>query len=157
VTIRELAEDDLPFLREMLVAALLWRGEDLSPEFVLTHPEGRLYHEDWGRPGDVGLVAEEGGRRIGAVWCRLFAEDSHGDGYVDEETPELAIAVVADARGAGVGRALMQAMHERSRRDGVRRIAISVNADNPAKRLYSSLGYVDLRENDPQERMILEL
>jgi ribosomal protein S18 acetylase RimI-like enzyme len=156
-TLRELEERDLPFLKEMLVAAALWRGGGPEPEDLLAHPKARIFYEGWGRRGDAGLVAEEGGRRIGAVWYRLFTEESHGDGFVDEETPELAIGVVAGARGQGVGRALMTALHDRARRAGLRRIALSVNFDNPAKRLYESLGYVDLGENDPRERMILEL
>ena len=66
-------------------------------------------------------------------------------------------AVVKQAQGQGTGRALMEAMHERARRDGIRQIALSVNADNPAKKLYASLGYVDLAPDDPHERMLLVL
>ena len=64
----------------------------------------------------MGVVAEEHGGRLGAVWVRLFTDEEHGHGYIDPETPELAIAVVPEARGKGVGRALMEAMHERARK-----------------------------------------
>ncbi len=52
VTVRELAEPDLPFLREMLCEALMWRpdGERYPAEFLLAHAEVTRYHEGWGRP-----------------------------------------------------------------------------------------------------------
>jgi ribosomal protein S18 acetylase RimI-like enzyme len=116
-----------------------------------------IFHRGWGRAGDTGLVAVVGDKRAGAVWYRLFTEAEHGEGYVDGETPELAIAVARPYRGQGIGRRLMEAIHERARRDGIGKISLSVNEDNPAKRLYRSLGYVDYHPEDGNERMILDL
>ena len=87
----------------------------------------------------------------------MFTEEEHGDGYVDPETPELAIAVVDGRRCRGVGRRLMDAIHQRARDDGIRRIALSVDADNPARDLYRSLGYRDYEPGDGKGRMILDI
>ena len=143
----------------MLYAALAWRpGVELPPvEWVLAHPQVVVFHEGWGRPGDTALVAEENGRRLGVVWYRLFTEAEHGAGYVDEETPELAVAVVDGSRSRGIGRRLMEAVHERAHDDGISRISLSVDPDNPARRLYEALGYVEYEPADGNGRMILEL
>jgi GNAT superfamily N-acetyltransferase len=157
--IRDLAEDEIGFLHEMLYAALDWRpGVELPPvECVLDHLQVVVFHEGWGREGDTGLVAEHEGQRVGLVWYRLFTEDAHGEGFVDERTPELAIAVVDGFRGRGIGGALMAAAHERARRGGIERLSLSVDADNPAKRLYERMGYVDYEPDDGLGRMVLAL
>ena len=157
--VRELRPDEAGFLREMVVAALAWRpGVELPPvELVLAHPQVVVFHQDWGRPGDTALVAEDDGTLVGAAWYRLFTEAEHGEGFVDEQTPELAIAVVEEFRGQGVGGGLMEALHERARRDRIARISLSVDAENPAKRLYERLGYVDYEPGDGLGRMILQL
>jgi GNAT superfamily N-acetyltransferase len=158
VVIRALEDRDAPFLREMLLAALFWRGDNELPEdFVLHHPNVEMYHAQWGRKGDVAFVAVDEAVPVGAVWCRTFTDDIHGDGFIDEATPELAIAVVASHRGRGIGTALLEHMHMCERAAGVARISISVNDDNPARALYLSAGYVDYEPGDGLERMVLEL
>jgi len=159
VEIRELRADETPFLQEMLYTALDWRPDvELPPRaWVLEHPQVAPFHAGWGREGDTGLVAEEDGRPCGLAWYRFFSEDDHGEGFVDEATPEVAVAVVEGKRGRGVGCALMVAIHERARARGVERISLSVDPDNPARRLYLRLGYADLAPGDENGRMIIEL
>jgi GNAT superfamily N-acetyltransferase len=145
----------------MLVAALFWRERRRwyrpALPLVLLLPQVSMYYRGWGRPGDAGFLAEEEGRPVGAVWYRLFTEEHHGDGYVDPETPELAIAVVDGQRGRGIGHRLFEAMHEHARSQGLRRISLSVDADNPARGLYASLGYEDYEAEDGKGRMVLDL
>lgn len=159
MVIRDLRPDETAFLREMLYAALAWRsGVELPPaESVLEHPQVAPFHVAWGREGDVGLVAEIDGAPVGLAWYRFFSEDEHGEGFVDAETPEVAVAVVDAHRGEGVGTALMQAIHARAREGGARRISLSVDHDNPARRLYERLGYVELVPGTEDDRMTLEL
>ena len=157
--IRELEPADADFLGAMLYEAVYWdpAKERLPAELVLAHPQLTIFHEGWGRPGDTGLVAEVNGRPVGVVWYRLFTEAEHGQGFVDEATPELAISVAVGHRGKGIGRALMEAIHDRARAEGFERISLSADADNPAKRLYSRLGYAEYEPGDDLGRMILTL
>ena len=158
VGIRELRADEVSFLKDMLYTAIAWNPERQLPlpkAELLELPQLTIFHEGWGRQGDTALAAELEGQLVGLVWYRFFTEDVHGEGFVDEATPEVAIAVVEGQRGNGIGAALMQAIHERARADGVARVSLSVDHDNPARRLYERLGYVDVAEGD--ERMVLDL
>ncbi len=157
--IRDLRPDETDFRLVMLYAALAGRPDVELParEWVVADAQVAPFHVDWGREGDVGLVAEEDGTRCGLAWYRFFTEEEHGEGFVDEETPEVAIAVVEGRRGQGIGGALMDAIHERAREQGISRISLSVDAENPARRLYERLGYVELGPDDENGRMILEL
>jgi ribosomal protein S18 acetylase RimI-like enzyme len=51
----------------------------------------------------------------------------------------------------------MEAIHARARADGVDRISLSVDHDNPARHLYERLGYVALAADEDDDRMVLEL
>lgn len=159
VGFRRAGVDDLGHVKWALYTALAWnprRGLP-APEATLQHPEALRYHRDWGRRGDLGVLALADGEVVGAAYCRLFTDDDHGHGYVDEATPEVAIAVRPDHRGLGVGGRLMRELAATARAEGFARLSLSVNADNPARRLYERLGYRDVSVDDDGVRMVLDL
>jgi ribosomal protein S18 acetylase RimI-like enzyme len=156
IELRVATADDIEVLRRALFEAVSWNPErELPPyEFVIAHPELARYHDGWGRKGDLAIIAVDDGDAIGASLCRLFTDDDHGHGYVDGETPELAVAVWEGRRGEGVGTRLMTAIEDAAREAGFAKISLSVDADNPARRLYERLGYETLTVDDGDVRML---
>ena len=51
----------------------------------------------------------------------------------------------------------MAAIHEQARSAGFEQISLSVDDDNPARRLYARLGYVEYEPGDGLGRIILTL
>jgi len=160
VAIRPLAPEDVEHVKWALYEAVAWNPERvLLPPFELTieHPELARYHRGWGRTGDIGVIAESGGVVVGVALCRLFTEDDHRHGFVDERTPERAVAVAEDRRANGIGTRLMEALAESARAAGFSSLSLSVDAENPALRLYERLGYRELTRDDDGVRMIIDL
>ena len=157
--IRALEEDDVEHVRWALFQAVSWNPERKLPpyESLIEHPELARYHRAWGRTGDLGVLAEIDGAVAGAAFCRLFTDDDHGHGYVDDRTPELAVAVVDAQRGRGIGRRLMVDLADAACAAGFAQLSLSVDTDNPALRLYERLGYRELTRDDGGVRMLLEL
>ena len=60
-------------------------------------------------------------------------------------------------RGAGVGTALLTELARVARAAGISRLSLSVDAGNPALRLYEQLGYRELSRDAGGVRMLLEL
>jgi ribosomal protein S18 acetylase RimI-like enzyme len=104
------------------------------------------YVAGWGRRGDTALVAIDEFQPVGAAWYRLFEADEPGYGFVDEETPELTIAIVPSRRGRGLGEELLSSLLEQARKEGRARISLSVEPDNPAIRLYEQHGFAKVGE-----------
>ena len=92
--------------------------------------------------------------RSGAAWCRAFTEGDHGYGFVGDDVPELAIAVVAGRRGEGIGRHLLLALVAAAAARGVRALSLSVAGENPARRLYESVGFVAVARNGGSWTMV---
>jgi ribosomal protein S18 acetylase RimI-like enzyme len=115
--------------------ALLPRGAEHSPGV-------RRLVEDWGRPGDVGVIAcTSEGERQGAAWCRLFARPL---AYANDGSPlpELAIAVEETWRRKGVGGALLDELVRSARAHGHTGLTLKVSHHNPlARRLYERAGF----------------
>ena len=134
--------DDFTFLATMLGEAAVWRPDKQTPtgDQVLADPRYALYLAGWPRQGDYGLVAEQDGP-VGAAWYRTFTEASHGYGFVAEDVPELAIAVVASRRREGIGRRLLVDLIDASVAQGYAALSLKVNDGNPARGLYEAVGF----------------
>ena len=133
--IRPGGTDDLPAIHAALLRAANW---DPSREpRLLDDASLAPYHAGWGRESDLVVIADDEGRAIGAAYCRLM----HGYGYVDDDTPEVTIGVESSYRGRGIGGQLLDALADLARRNGFERLSLSVEAENPARRLYERVGY----------------
>ena len=146
--VRPLAASDQHALWDFLHLSL-WDPPPapLRPRELLEHPQVRIYAADWGLRGDVGVLGELAGEAelVGACWMRLLRGE--GLGYVDDETPQLGIALRPRFRGRGFGRRLMQEALAAARAHGYRQVALTVHPENPAIALYESCGFgkADLR------------
>ncbi len=120
---------------------LMHAAQESSIDAVRTNSDCARYVEGWGRLGDVGVIAEIDGKPVGAAWLRLWTDCDRGYGYVDDETPELAIAVSPERRGQGIGTALLKQLLKVARPQ-FSGICLSTRADNPALRLYERFGFV---------------
>ncbi|MEV6875789.1 GNAT family N-acetyltransferase [Amycolatopsis sp. NPDC051128] len=143
MNIREATRDDAGLLADMLVEAVNWssEGKKQSRRRVLSAPGTAHYIAGWPREDDLGVVAEADGQRLGAAWLRFFPPEKPGYGFVAADVPELTIGVAARWRGQGVGRALLRAVEERATSGGIRRISLSVERKNFARKLYLAAGY----------------
>ncbi|MFL6138183.1 MAG: GNAT family N-acetyltransferase [Frankiaceae bacterium] len=142
VTVRDAGVADAAFLAEMLVAAFCWRDEvpRLSVAGALADPPIAHYVAGWPRPGDAGVVAEDGSEPVGAAWWRFLAPDDPGFGFVDASIPEITLGVRAQWRRQGIGTRLMQALIERAKGIALAALSLSVEPDNGALGLYERLG-----------------
>src|SRR5687768_16008067 len=150
IVVRRGGAQDLRFLRDMLHHAYYWR-ERVPGSLVSRYVRG------WGRLGDTAVIALEGGFPVGAAWYRVFTGEEPGYGFVDDQTPELAIAVVPSKRGHGIGDHLLKALIEKARAGGYRRLSLSVEPGNPARKLYERHGFSVVDEGAEAWTMVAEL
>ena len=146
----------------MLYEAVYWRddGAEERPPFeeMLTQPELRRYVENWGRVGDTAIVAlDRRDEPVGAAWYRVFTADDPGYGFVDAETPELTIALYPECRRQHVGALLLGTILQHARSQGNKAVSLSVNRENPARRLYARHGFEVVAEPGDAFTMLVKL
>ena len=159
VVIRAANAGDTAFLEDMLVEAANWPSHPgRSREETLSDPAVAHYVDGWPRATDLGVVAlEDQERAIGAAWLRFFPEADPAYGFVRADIPELAVGVVSDRRGQGVGRALLRALADKAQLRGVEYISLSVERANPAAMLYRAEGYQVVDSRDHADTMLVDL
>ncbi|NRF95205.1 GNAT family N-acetyltransferase [Paenibacillus frigoriresistens] len=142
VIVRLLEKQEYDFFMDMHYESIYVLEGKPSKNVLLNDPNIKKYSEGWGRKGDRALVALIENKPVGAVWYRLFGESNKGYGYVDNETPELGIAILPDFKKQGIGTILMKQIQQQAITDGYKSLSLSVDPDNHmAVRLYEKLGF----------------
>jgi len=159
LAIREIQPEDYPLLEEFLYLAVYQREPSQPiPRSVINEPRVHNYIDGFGeRVHDHGLVAETNGRVIGAAWARVLGGDLRGYGYVDDETPELAISLLPAYRNRGIGTRLMRCLLGHLAAEGYAKTSLSVDKDNYASRMYARLGFAVFAEQDEDLLMVRAL
>jgi len=143
ITIRPIKQDDIPFLWEMLYQAIyVSPGGPRPPREILQRSELARYVRNWGQLGDIGFLAIDlaSQKPIGAAWIRLFTAEMRGYGYVNDQTPELTVAVLPEYRWVGVGTRLIHELLALVSAD-YSAVSLSVDPGSPALRFYKHLGF----------------
>lgn len=153
--IREIREEEFALLKDFLYEAIFVpEGVEPPGGEVIDLPELRLYIEDFGsRRGDHCLVADFGGKVVGAAWTRIMNDYGH----IDDDTPSFAISLYKEYRGQGIGTRLMTDMLELLKSRGYRQASLSVQKENDAIRLYEFVGFQIVDENEQEYIMACEL
>jgi len=139
--IRPLTHSDQAFLWECLYFAIhVPLGTPLPGLDILKSPDLSKYVADWGRDTDFGFLAFDSvaSKNLGALWLRQFTTYNAGYGYVDDQIPELNMAVVPDSRGWGIGSRLLEHLFAQGKYPA---ISLSVSPQNPAIKLYKRVGF----------------
>jgi len=153
ISLRQALPEDEAFLQLMLYYAAHLDEEGNNPTVVLENPAVAKYILQWGRSGDLGVLAIDtgSGEAVGAAWLRLFTSQDKGFGYVDDATPELAIAVLPGFVGRGIASRLLERLLSIARTRHAA-VSLSVRESNPAVRFYQRFGFKRVVDGDVANR-----
>jgi ribosomal protein S18 acetylase RimI-like enzyme len=138
----------------MFLCNYIPKGETPPERSIIELPELAIYYEGFGKGvADHCLAADDNGHVVGAAWTRIM--DDYG--HIDDETPSLAMSVLKDHRGRGIGAHLLQELISLLSEKGYKMISLSVQKANYAVRMYDRAGFRTILENDDEYIMVCDL
>lgn len=149
--IREMKKEEWNVLKEFLYLSIFVpEGELEFPRDILDKPEFQVYLENFGKKDDYALLAIADGKPVGAVWSRIMNDYGH----IDDETPSLAIALLKEYRGMGIGTALLNQLLQGLKAKGYRRVSLSAQKLNYAVNMYRKAGF-EVEEDKGEEYIMV--
>ena len=150
--LRELKKDEIGLLKDFLYEAIfIPEGMEAPDRSIIDQPELAIYYNGFGEgKADHCIVAEVDGSVVGAVWTRIMNDYGH----VDDETPSFAISLYEAYRGKGIGTMMMRKMLELLQKQGYKKASLAVQKANYAVKMYESVGFKTVDENDDEFIMV---
>ncbi len=140
---------ELYFLRsseQKIVNDMLYYAQKLdeSDKTIEDIPQLEIYHNFYGLTRkDLGLYAMKDAQVCGAVWCRKLNIEHNSNGFVDEDTPVMLIAVKPEFRNQGVATFMMeQFLQEVASQHN--NLSICVSHEN--KKFFEKFGFEELED-----------
>lgn len=153
--IREMTAEEYPLLEDFLYEAIfIPQGAEKPPRDIILNEDLQVYIRDFGkRKDDRCLVADFGGKVVGACWVRIMNDYGH----IDDETPSFAISLYEEYRGQGTGTNLMRAMLRLLKAKSYERASLAVQKENYAVKMYKKVGFEVVGENEQEFIMAVDL
>lgn len=152
--LRAVSPQERQLLSEATLGNVNWCGVRFTLEDVRALPELCRYTVLDPARGDQGVAALDGS---GVAWALVLPEAGRGYGWMGDDVPELSVWVRADRRGQGLGGRLVEELLARLRAAGFTRVSLSVEAGNPARRLYERLGFEAVPGREADGVMVRDL
>ena len=151
VTVRSAREDERDAIRELTLRAYAEYGTVMAPSAwagLEQAVRAALASEERADR----IVAERGGALVGSVLLYPPAADAYAGAARRASWPEVRLLAVApEARGQGVGRALMDECVRRARAAGAAELGLHTSRSmEAATRMYEQMGFVRAPEYDFQ-------
>lgn len=135
---------------------LLHAAHETSLETVRESPIITPYGKEFGKhKGDFGVVAEIDGLPVGAGWFRLLKDKGGFAVIADKDIPELALAVLPDHQGQGIGAKLLHRLIEEAQKETrqLRGVCLTCRTNNNAAlHLYKKFGFVQVPNSEEVNR-----
>ncbi|WP_425216798.1 N-acetyltransferase family protein [Tumidithrix helvetica] len=140
--------------RDIVWQMLMYAAHEQTLKAIESQALLTRYAENWGRDGDLGMVAIDlrSDRALGAAWLRLWTTTDRGFGFVRNTTPELAMAVLPEHRGKGIGTQLLDLVLAAAK-TRYSEVSLSVRAENPVLRLYERAGFIPVVGSEIKNRV----
>lgn len=147
--IRDAREADRDRIREITLAAYKEYAAAVPAPFWAVYRGNLLTTIETNGPEDR-IVAEQDGTIVGSVLLYPPAAKAYGSAAAGGDLPEVRLlAVLPDARGQGVGRALMDECVRRARAAGAAALGLhTMDMMGAAVRMYERMGFKRTPEAD---------
>lgn len=151
-TIRKIKKEEYSLLQEFIYEAIFVpEGESPPEKSVVNNPDIQVYISEFGtEKDDMCIVAEIENKVIGAAWVRIM--DDYG--HIDDDTPSLAISIYKQYRKLGIGKSMLSKLLSDLKEKGYQKTSLAVIKGNYALKMYQSLGYEIVDENEHEYIMI---
>ncbi len=156
IKINRLETGECTVLRQFLYHAIFVPKDGRPPDSaVLDTPELQVYLDGFGSsPDDIAVVLRQDGDIVGATWARVM--DDYGHLY--DGVPSMAISLLPEYRGMGLGKRLLSGLLDELRKTGHSRVTLAVQKENyAAYGLYTRLGFKTVGENDEEYLMLKDI